>query len=107
MSRKSFFYEADRIGDGDVLPKSHNLPPRRLKRHGVGDVPTSVAREFGAPVGDIRLWARAVLGASVPEAAIDEYGNAAPGEDDVRTWASVCEVEPEIDSVAPSARVQC
>lgn len=89
----------------DVLPDAEH-PPSLGPRHGGRlRIALDVPREFRFPVLGMRDRNHPVLGASVPEAAVDEDGETSSGEDDVRPTALIAPGR-EIDAVPVSARVQ-
>src|SRR5687768_11484754 len=55
-----------------MLPDAHRHPPCLLEQSICLGVPISIAPELWTPVGGVLLRCRAVFGASVPVAAIDE-----------------------------------
>jgi hypothetical protein len=42
---------------------------------GRGDVPLTIAEDFGPPKGTVGLWDVTAATTSVPKASINEYGN--------------------------------
>jgi hypothetical protein len=78
-----------------MLPKAENRPAARFKRGRYLSVPLSVPSQFLVPEADVGFRLRPVRRASVPEAAVDEYGHAGGRKDNV--WASrqVAAVKPE------------
>ena len=90
---------------GDVLPDAENPPPLGLGHGGRLRVALTILRQLRLPVVGVRDRDRPVLGAPVPEAPVDENGQAPPGEDDVRP-APLIAPRREIDAVPVAARVQ-
>src|SRR5690606_12077584 len=77
---------ADRIGDVDrilVLPEAKHSPTRRPQQFVRLAISLSVALDLRRPVSHVWLGRREMRGASVPEAPVNEHGNAPPSEDDV------------------------
>lgn len=79
--------DAGDVGGGSsgslVLPDVHRRPS--LGGEGVVEVPVAshVGPQLGDPIGGVGDGDDAVLGAAVPEAAVDEDGHLGPGEGDV------------------------
>src|SRR5579872_7158004 len=76
-------YGADRLLNGDVLPEPDDLPASLSERHVCPAIPFDVAAQLRRPVPLVRGRLPAVLGAAVPEAAVDEHRDLARGENDV------------------------
>ena len=68
---------------GFVLPDADDAPSELLEAGGVGLVAFDVALKLGAPVLGVGARHGGVLGAAVPEASVDEDGDAPGREDDV------------------------
>jgi hypothetical protein len=83
-----------------VLPRSDNFPARGAERALDSTVPGEVSLELRDPV--VRVAARnvAVLRAAVPEAAVNEHGDAPAAEDDVRPHLKTVESEWIVDTEA-------
>jgi hypothetical protein len=80
--------------------------PATDSQTGVGvPVARDVAPQFLAPPLGVGPRAGTVLGASVPEAAVDEDGDTRPTEDDVRSTAKLGDGA-KIDSVSKAPSVQ-
>ena len=90
---------------GNVLPDAENPPPLGLGHGGRLRVALTILHQLRLPVVGVRDRDRPVLGAPVPEAPVDENGQAPPGEDDVRP-APLIAPRREIDAVPVAARVQ-
>lgn len=75
-----------RSGGGDLLvfPYANHHPPCFVKQVLLESVAIHSVREFFAPKTLIRSWDLPVLGAGMPEATINEHGQLASGEGDVR-----------------------
>ena len=63
----------------DVLPDAQHPPSLGLRHGGRLRVALNIPRELRLPVLDVRGRDRPVLGAPVPEAAVDEHRQAATG----------------------------
>ena len=79
-----------------MFPESQNSPTCICKCIIHLDISSDVAFKFGQPVIAVPLWEGGVLRATVPEAAIDEYGYLASSEDYVGSSAAAegCVVRP-------------
>lgn len=66
-----------------MLPAANNDPPVSPKGAIDSRVPCDVSIEFRPPVRAVGPRSGAVRGTTVPEAPVDEHGNALPREDDV------------------------
>ena len=70
-----------------VLPDPHDRPSGVGQRVVVAPVASDIPIELCLPVVAVGARSRAVLWASVPEAAIDEHGHARPREHDIGATA--------------------
>ena len=70
-----------------MLPDADNGPLSSPEFNVVPAVASNVSRELGIPVVRVRSRSDAVVGATVPEAAVDEDRGACGGEYDVRAAA--------------------
>jgi hypothetical protein len=68
-----------------VFEKPEDTPPGGFEGLVVGPVALDVPRELRRPIVAVRARRLPVLRAPVPEAPIDEYGDAHSGENDVRS----------------------
>src|SRR6266702_6164657 len=75
-----------RIAPDLALPHADHRPPGRGQQAVVSSVAASVRADLLPPALCIRALelGRRVVGASMPEAAIDEYGHLPPGKHEVR-----------------------
>ena len=99
----------DVIGDacrGLVLPRPNHRPARCAK--GVVDafVASPIASQLRVPVAAIRPRSSAVLGTAMPEAAVDEHGEAGAGKHDVWAHAYRASVDRQVDSVSEAAPME-
>lgn len=82
-----------------VLPEAHDLPAGRFQHQRRFDVTVAIGLDLAQPVVGVVLERRAtVLGAAMPEAAVDEDGDSLPGEDNVSA-ASQARHGPDSDPV--------
>ena len=68
-----------------MLPDPYDKPPGRSEQAISLSVAVAIASDLREPVRGVRLRHRAVLGAAVPEAAVEEYRDAGPRERDIGT----------------------
>lgn len=84
---KGQFHEFDDtfhlLVDG-VLPHANHKPPASLQFQRLVVVSLHVFDELGCPERAIGRWSYIVVGASVPEAPVNEYCNAPTREDNIR-----------------------
>ena len=99
-------HHGDGVLDRHVLPQPHHRPARLTQRRVGGAVPLDVPGQLRRPVPLVVLWLRTVLGAGVPEAAVDEHRHLARGERDIRADPFGGQVEAEILPVSVAHRVQ-
>ena len=72
-----------RLLDGLMLPHPDDAPFGNPERSGNPLVALAIPPDLGFPVGAVARWHPAVRRTPVPEAAVDEDGDAAAGEDDI------------------------
>lgn len=66
-----------------MLPHAHDGPSCGLEGSRLALIAIAVDGELGRPIAGVGAWTRAVLGASVPEAAIDEDEDRPAREDHI------------------------
>ncbi len=89
-----------------VFPHPNDFPPGALEPPIRVAVPLDVPCDLGGPVPAVDVvQTLAVVGASVPEAAVHEDGHPSPGEHEVGPPIEVGQ-RPDIDSVPGPAAVQ-
>ena len=107
-SAQRFDLTADAFGGQEgilVLPHAHDVPSSSSER-GVGvSIPCLVREELVPPPLGVTARPGRVQRAHVPEAAVDEDGEARPGEHDVRATAHAGEGR-DINAVAQAGGVQ-
>ena len=86
-----------------MLPDAKDCPSLPLKRGGLASIAVLVGLQLGSPEVVVALWHRAVLGAGMPEAAINEYGKPSSGEDDVGSDVLVLKSNAEVLAESQSA----
>ncbi len=70
-----------------MTPEPQHSPSVVFERPGLFSVPFRVAGQLRIPVANILTWLSAVFWAAVPEASVDEHGDATSREHDVRPYA--------------------
>jgi hypothetical protein len=71
-----------------MLPKAKDGPSSRPESDVRVAISTSIRFDFFSPPSRVRLRPRAVLWASMPEAAVDEYGDLCSNEGHIRPTTS-------------------
>ena len=66
-----------------MLPYAHDGPASSLELSRVLSIALDVPRNLGVPVVGVRAGPHAMFGTSVPEAAVDKYGDTCGPEEDV------------------------
>jgi hypothetical protein len=89
-----------------MLPVALRSPPSVEESSIDETVSLDVASQLVRPVRTITSRLRAVLGTSVPEAPIDEYGNTSPREHDVWAHHPVGKTQGTINKEPQSGAVQ-
>lgn len=89
-----------------MLPDSDYCPPFGLKHPCVARVAFDVALEFWSPVRRVDSRGGSVSWAAVPEAPVDENGDAPTGEHDVRTHPASRQIDAKIAPVPEPFRMQ-
>jgi hypothetical protein len=90
-----------------VLPDSHHHPAVALESGGLLAVADLVDLDLGSPVRGVGPRAGPVLPTTVPEAAVDEYGDAGASEDDVGAYGPAIRYSNrEVNSVATTGAMQ-
>jgi hypothetical protein len=89
-----------------MLPEAHHKPPRLIEGPVRLPVAFQVASKFGTPVRGIGTRWLEVLRAHVPEAPVDEDGDAGSGEDQIWTDLIFRDDDSFVDSVAKAGGVQ-
>ena len=88
-----------------MLPDSYRSPPS-VKQNRIGfRVTFTVALDLGTPPGCIGFGEGLVLRAAVPEAAVDEHGNASAREHEIGAPAPAGK-RPEIDAVTKARSME-
>ena len=88
-----------------VLPAAQHRPAQLLQLMRGLRVARPVGLDLGDPVLGVRLRGDVMLGAAVPEAAVDEHHHLGPGERDVCA-AALVERQRQVDPVAQPAGVE-
>jgi hypothetical protein len=68
-----------------VLPDAQDPPPGTEELGVVSPVSIAVPRQLGIPPLSVNCWTGAVVRARMPEAPVEEDGQARSGEDDVHS----------------------
>lgn len=89
-------HEIDGVGDLLVLPDADDCPSGFGQRRRRLLVALNSAGKLGRPVPLVCGGLSPMLGAGVPETAVDKHRNLARGEDDVGPDAPVRKVDPEV-----------
>jgi len=89
-----------------MLPATDHGPPRLPQRKRVRFVASTVAIDLRNPVVKVGLRGPGMPIASMPEAAVDEDGDAATREGNVDMDARSSAVDPEVDSVPKAVRME-
>lgn len=79
-----------------MLPEAQHLPAGILESCSLFSVPDDVALKFHGPVVIVDVWLVTVLGATVPEAPVDE---------DCDFLSSECDIRPEQLAIDPDGVV--
>lgn len=83
-----------------MLPNANYSPPILFKDFRVATITLDVLSNLRLPVGAIPRRKRAVLRAAMPEASVDEYGDFAAREDEIRTdLAAPTWLDRKVDSI--------
>ena len=99
---------ATRNGDGGlVLPCSDNVPASAAKGHVHASVAGRVALELWTPVVLITTGGVPMLGATVPEAAVDEDSDAPPREHDIGPYGDIGDADEVVDTKPETGGVEC
>lgn len=100
---------------GHMLPRADDGPPAAAQRARYPAISAPVGRELPLPELRVRLRRRSVKGAPMPEAAVDEHGDAQRREDDVgsdperthRRRAVDVESQPPTVKLAAERQLRC
>lgn len=76
-----------------MFPNTYNPPAERNQRLVLGPVTGHVSVEFGPPPFSVVLRENSVVGALVPEAAVDEDHQPGAGENDVGPSGQVASMQ--------------
>lgn len=93
------------VAHHQVLPDANNCPPISPQPRGVASVAPPVPLYLVLPVGG-EFCLPSVETIPVPEVAVDEHGNAALGEHDVRAAVQAPHILPEAPAAAVQVRAQ-
>ena len=88
-----------------VLPDPRHVPPKRFKALVRIGIPRPVEVDLPCPPVAVAAWSKVVLRTPVPEAAIDEYGQALASERDVDR-ATRQTLNAQLDTKSTSAGVE-
>lgn len=89
-----------------VFPCPDNEPPISAQGDGVPLVPGLIGIELAAPPSGIRLGGDGMLRTAVPEAAVNEHGDAGAGQHDVRAPRQPPGVDPESEAATMQGPAQ-
>ena len=81
------------VGEG-MLPQADNAPAEAIQLVAVGVVAADIARDFGVPITLPRLGAAVALGASMPEATVNEHCDTLHIKGEVRAAWQIVGVHP-------------
>jgi hypothetical protein len=81
-----------------VLPEAQDGPPGSVQRVAHETIATFITVELRSPVVRVSVRHVPVLGAAVPEAAIDEHGNLLAREHDVWPYSEIIETKEQVDA---------
>lgn len=88
-----FFYCLHGLLGVLMLPDPHDCPACVLQRDRVSVITVDVALQLWRPVATVDAGLTAMLWAAVPEAPVDKYRDARPGEHHVRAYSPPREIE--------------
>jgi hypothetical protein len=89
-----------------VLPHTLDVPPLSGQRRVDSTITLDVPLQLRGPVLDVGLRDRAVLGATMPEAPVDEHRDARLRQNHVDPHALVSDRDPHVLAEAEAASVQ-
>lgn len=72
-----------------MLPDPDDRPSGLSEGVVISSIPLDVACDLCVPIDPIRLWAQAVLWASMPKTAVNEHCNPLARENDIRLAAQI------------------
>jgi hypothetical protein len=96
-----FFYAAVSVFSQVVFPNTKDPPALLAKRFGYQAIPKQVCRELSFPEWPIVYWQLGMLGASMPETAIDENDDTFPAKGEIRLAKMLLAAAPAADAMRP------
>jgi hypothetical protein len=90
-----------------MLPDANDQPAGISQELVLLSIPSGVALKLGGPESSVRDRYLAMLGTSVPEAAIDKYRDATARERYVRPDELASDPDRKILAISVACRVQC
>jgi hypothetical protein len=100
------YHGCDGVGQRHMLPEADYCPAGLGEGLVGGAVALDVPSQLRRPVPVVVLRLAAVVGAGVPEAAVNEDGDPPAGERDIRADPAQRQIEPEVLAVAVAHGVQ-